>query len=70
MSSSKHSDESAAELEVSKLNNCLQLMGESPLKTTSKITPTYVSSKTAKVQTAFKRKVSTISGVNKVMQQN
>ena len=59
---SKDDDGKDAEFDENNLNSCLEGIGESPLRYPSKLTPTYVRSKVAKVQTTIKRKLQQITG--------
>ena len=51
-----------SDLEKGNLNDCLDIIGESPLKFPSKITPTYVRAKIAKAQSTLKRKLQYATG--------
>lgn len=50
------------ELELSRINDSLNHLGETPIKSSSKITPEYTAKKITKVNSRFKRKLEELTG--------
>ena len=50
------------ELELSRVNESLTSLGETPIKCSSKITPEYTAKKITKVTSRFKRKLEELTG--------
>jgi hypothetical protein len=60
-------DTSIPTIEISAVNDCLQILGESPLRPVSKATLHYAKQKIKKVQLTLKRKILDISQGGKEM---